>query len=161
MTLSAQYCLKKREQGDKSLSLDVDYTSLMLLDILAKIIHSHNSFFLSRRLNKSFTHVCLLLCWTRLIFDWKNCVVENLTTLTKTLLGSRGGLSLQRGYNHRKRNKIKIFSSFKSSCLVLVILTKIKFRGGLCVAEMNCIATCQFENLGSEFWALLRTGWNL
>jgi len=152
---------KKREQGDKSLSLDVDYTSLMLLDILAKIIHSHNSFVLSRRLNKSFTHVCLLLCWTRLIFDWKNCVVENLTTLTKTLLGSRGGLSLQRGYNHRKRNKIKIFSSFKSSCLVLVILTKIKFGGGLCVAEMNCIATCQFENLGSEFWALLRTGWNL
>jgi len=35
--------------------------------------------------------------------------------------------------------------------LVLVILTKIKFGGGLCVAEMNCIATCQFENLGSEF----------
>jgi hypothetical protein len=58
---------------------------------------------------------------------------------------------LQRGYNHRKRNKIKIFSSFKSSCLVLVILTKIKFGGGLSVAEMNCIATCQFENLGSEF----------
>ena len=102
---------KKREQGDKSLSLDVDYTSLMLLDILAKIIHSHNSFVLSRRLNKSFTHVCLLLCWTRLIFDWKNCVVENLffLRLSWRLFLARGGLFAKRIQSQKKKQNKDFF----------------------------------------------------